>query len=84
MALALAVGAPLAWLLAKSLHNLSRRWAVFVPVGMVLHDPITLLDPVLFQRSTVARVGPAAAGTERGLAPSTSASEPPAWPWRWP
>ncbi len=63
-ALALAAGAPLAWLLTKSLHNLSRRWAVFVPVGMVLHDPITLLDPVLFQRPTVARVGPAAAGTE--------------------
>jgi hypothetical protein len=63
--LALAVGAPLAWLLAKSLHNLSRRWAVFVPVGMVLHDPMTLLDPVLFQRPMVDRLGPAAAGTDR-------------------
>ena len=61
--LALAVGAPLAWLLARSLHNLSRRWAVFVPAGMVLHDPLTLLDPVLFQRPTVAGVGPAVAGT---------------------
>ncbi|MEA2685330.1 MAG: hypothetical protein QOE93_525 [Actinomycetota bacterium] len=61
---ALAVGAPVAWLLAKSLHNLSRRWAVFVPAGMVLHDPLTLLDPILFQRSTVARVGPAETGTD--------------------
>jgi hypothetical protein len=62
--LAVAVGAPLVWLLGRSLHTLSRRWAVFVPAGMVLHDPLTLLDPVLFQRSTVARVGPAAAGTD--------------------
>ncbi len=63
-ALAVAVGAPLVWLLARSLHTLSRRWAVFVPAGMVLHDPLTLLDPVLLQRSSVARVGPAAAGTD--------------------
>jgi len=64
-AVAVVVGLPAAWLLVRSLHNLSRRWAVFVPAGMVLHDPLTLLDPVLFQRSTVARVGPAAAGTDR-------------------
>ncbi|MEA2703793.1 MAG: hypothetical protein QOD63_1738, partial [Actinomycetota bacterium] len=36
---ALAVGAPLAWVLARAVHNLARRWAVFVPAGMVLHDP---------------------------------------------
>jgi len=52
------------WLLTRSLHTLSRRWAVFVPAGMVLHDPLTLLDPVLFQRSTVAGIGPAAAGSD--------------------
>jgi len=62
--LAVAVGPPLVWLLARSLHNLSRRWAVFVPAGMVLHDPLTLVDPVLFQRSSVARVGPAVTGTD--------------------
>ncbi|HEX7276394.1 MAG TPA: hypothetical protein VF244_03390 [Acidimicrobiales bacterium] len=61
---AVAVGAPLVWLLGRSLHTLSRRWAVFVPAGMVLHDPLTLLDPVLLQRSSVVRVGPAAAGTD--------------------
>ena len=60
---ALAVGLPVAWLLVRSMHNLSRRWAVFVPAGMVLHDPLTLLDPVLLQRSTVARLSPAAADT---------------------
>src|SRR5205085_1531617 len=58
------VGVPLAWVLVKSMHNLSRRWAVFVPAGMVLHDPLTLLDPVLFQRSSVAGMGPAEVGTD--------------------
>jgi hypothetical protein len=62
--LAVVVGLPVAWVVARSLHNLSRRWAVFVPAGMVLHDPLTLLDPVLLLRATVARVGPAAADTD--------------------
>jgi hypothetical protein len=61
---ALAVGLPLTWLLVRSMHNLSRRWAVFVPAGMVLHDPLTLLDPVLLQRSNVARLGPAEISTD--------------------
>ena len=61
---AAALGLPAAWLLVRSMHNLSRRWAVFVPAGMVLHDPLTLLDPVLLQRSTVTRLGPAVAGTD--------------------
>jgi hypothetical protein len=58
---ALAVGAPVAWVLSRSMHNLARRWAVFVPAGMVLHDPLTLVDPVLFERGMVAKVGPAPA-----------------------
>ncbi len=63
-AVAVAIGFPVAGLLVRSLHNLSRRWAVFVPAGMVLHDPLTLLDPVLLQRATVARLGPAVKGTD--------------------
>jgi hypothetical protein len=59
--IALAVGAPVAWVLCRSVHNLSRRWAVFVPAGMVLHDPLTLVDPVLFERRMVARLRPASA-----------------------
>lgn len=43
----------------RSLHGLSRRWIVFVPAGVVLHDPFGLADPVLFPRSTVRRLGPA-------------------------
>jgi hypothetical protein len=46
-------GWPLAWLLLKSVHNLSRRWAVFVPAGVVLHDPVVLFDPTLFRRQDI-------------------------------
>ena len=56
--LLLLLGWPLALLLLKSLHNLSRRWVVFVPAGMVLHDPLVLFDPVLFRRQDVARLRP--------------------------
>ncbi|MGI8810578.1 MAG: hypothetical protein ACR2KK_22555 [Acidimicrobiales bacterium] len=57
-ALALLIGWPLAALLLKSLHNLSRRWAVFVPAGVVLHDPVVLFDPMLFPRRTVTAFRP--------------------------
>ena len=56
---ALVVGLPVGIVLARSFHNLSRRWAVFVPAGLVLHDPLTLLDPVLFRRQVIARLQPA-------------------------
>lgn len=51
---ALLAGWPLAALLLKSIHNLSRRWVVFVPAGMVLHDPVVLFDPTLFRRQDIA------------------------------
>jgi hypothetical protein len=56
--LTLVVGWPLALLLLKSLHNLSRRWAVFVPAGVVLHDPLVLFDPLLFRRQDIAAIRP--------------------------
>jgi hypothetical protein len=49
----LLAGWPLAYLLLKSIHNLSRRWVVFVPAGMVLHDPVVLFDPMLFRRQDI-------------------------------
>ena len=49
----LLVGWPVALLLLKSIHNLSRRWAVFVPAGVVLHDPVVLFDPTLFRRQDI-------------------------------
>ncbi len=55
----LAVGLPVAWLLMRSLHLLSRRWAVLVPAGLVIADPMTLADPILFPREHILGLGPA-------------------------
>jgi hypothetical protein len=48
----------------RSLHQLSRRWLVFVRNGFVLHDPLTLTDPVLFPKQEVRSLGPAPADAE--------------------
>jgi hypothetical protein len=50
---ALVVGLPVAAFAARSLHGLSRRWAVLVPAGLVLADPLTLPDAVLFVRERI-------------------------------
>ncbi len=55
---------PLAVVLFRSLHALSRRWVVLVPAGIVLHDPLALTDPVLFRRQVIATLRPAPAGSE--------------------
>lgn len=61
--LVLAAGMPLSAVLLRAMHGLSRRWLVFVPAGVVLHDPIALADPVLFRRQLVVAIGPADAAT---------------------
>jgi hypothetical protein len=58
------VGVVLAFLAARSLHALSRRFLVFVPGGVVVHDPLTIVDPVLLPKSGLASVGPAPADTD--------------------
>jgi hypothetical protein len=63
---ALVVGAVLVSVLSRSLESLSRRWAVLVPAGFVVVDPLTLADPVLFLREHV-----------RQLAPEPAAAVPP-------
>jgi hypothetical protein len=63
-AVALVVGWPLARWAFRRLHRLSRRWVVFVPAGMVLHDPLTTADALLLPRKLVRRLGPAPAGTD--------------------
>ncbi|MCA1691298.1 MAG: hypothetical protein LC733_03500, partial [Actinobacteria bacterium] len=55
------VGLPVAGVLLRGLHDLSRRWAVIVPAGIVLHDPLTIVDPVLLRRQSISRLGPAPA-----------------------
>lgn len=62
----LVLGLPVAVVLGRAMHNLSRRWVVFVPAGIVLHDPLTLLDPVLFRRQLIARLQPATGTTGTG------------------
>lgn len=60
----LLLGGPAAVLSIRALHGLSRRWLVFVPAGVVLHDLHALTDPVLFPRSRLRRIGPAPADAE--------------------
>lgn len=60
------VGAAGVCLGVPALHRLSRRWLVFVPAGLVVHDHLTLADPVLFRRPTIRRLGPAPADAAEG------------------
>jgi hypothetical protein len=62
--LAIVLGLPVAAVLLRSLHGLSRRWVVFVPAGLVLHDPLALVDPVLFRRQDVDSLHLAPAATD--------------------
>lgn len=61
---ALVVGVLLVGVVARQFHLLSRRWLVFVPAGVVVHDPMTLSEPILFQRHLLRRFGPALEGTD--------------------
>ncbi len=56
--LALAVGVPVVRTAGRSVYALSQRWAVLVPAGIVLKDPLTLIDPVLFPRERIASLRP--------------------------
>ncbi len=56
--LALVLGAGLVFVLSRSLVSLARRWAVLVPAGFVVVDPLTLADPTLFLREHVRHVAP--------------------------
>lgn len=50
-----------------AIHRLSRRWLVFVPAGVVVHDHVALADPVLLRRNSLRAIGPAPAdAVERG------------------
>lgn len=56
---ALVLGAGVLVVAVPRIHTFSRRWLVFVPAGVVVHDPLTLHDAILFPRSLVERFGPA-------------------------
>jgi hypothetical protein len=55
---ALLVALPVVRTAGRSLYALSQRWAVLVPAGIVLKDPLTLVDPVLFPRERIASLRP--------------------------
>lgn len=63
-AAALVVGAPAAVLAVRSLHQLSLRWLVMVPAGVVVKDAMALAEPVLFRREVVQALRPAPAGSD--------------------
>jgi hypothetical protein len=51
--LAVIAAVPVVPLALRALHGLSRRWFVLVPAGVVVVDPLTLADPMLFVRQRV-------------------------------
>jgi hypothetical protein len=51
-------------LVARGAHRLSRRWLVFVPAGLVVHDQVVLADTAMLRRSVVAVMGLAPATTD--------------------
>jgi hypothetical protein len=55
---ALALAVPIVRVTSRSVYALSQRWAVLVPAGIVLKDPLTMVDPVLFPRERIASLRP--------------------------
>jgi hypothetical protein len=61
-AIALVVGLAIAAFLVRALHGLSRRWIVLVPAGIVIVDPLILIDPALMRREDIVRLTGTAPG----------------------
>lgn len=55
LATLLAVAA--SWLFPRRWHLLSRRWLVSVPAGLVVHDPVVLLETLMMPRAQVGAIG---------------------------
>ncbi|MEO6126133.1 MAG: hypothetical protein ABIR32_20740 [Ilumatobacteraceae bacterium] len=54
----------LAWFVGPRFHQLARRWLVVVPVGVVVHDPMLLVENALFRNSELEAIHLAPVGTE--------------------
>ena len=52
------------WFVGPRFHQLSRRWIVVVPAGIVVHDPLLLVENQLFRVPSLRAVHLAPAGTE--------------------
>ncbi len=53
-----------AWYVGPRFHLMSRRWLVVVPAGMVVHDPLLLIENALFRSTTLTAVHLAPPTTE--------------------
>jgi hypothetical protein len=60
--IATVVAAAATWLLPRRWHQLSRRWLVAVPAGLVVHDPVVLGDTLMLPRAQVRSIGLASPG----------------------
>lgn len=60
---ALFFGLPLTVAAVRALHQLGRRWIVFVPAGVVLHDLSATTDAQFVPKRMIASIGPALEGT---------------------
>ena len=60
----LVVGAVLLWKVAPRIYQLSRRWLVFVPAGVVVHDSTLLSDVLMLRRHDVVSIALAPAATQ--------------------
>ncbi len=60
---AAAVGLPVAAFAAHTLYRLARRWLVFVPNGLVVHDHLAVAEPLPLSRRGIHSIGPAPADT---------------------
>ncbi len=60
---AVVIGGALSWFAVRSLHTLATRFAVFVPAGLTLVDPMVLAEAALFPRRRIVSLGPALRGT---------------------
>jgi hypothetical protein len=54
--IATVVAAAATWLLPRRWHQLSRRWLVAVPAGLVVHDPVVLAETVMIPRQRIVEV----------------------------
>jgi hypothetical protein len=63
VALAALAGA-LTWLLSRRYHQLSKRWLVLVPAGLVLHDTVLMGETLMVQHPNVALARLALADTD--------------------
>ena len=61
---AAAIGLPVAAFAAHTLYRLARRWLVFVPNGLVVHDHLAVAEPLPLGRRGIDSIGPARADTD--------------------